>query len=292
MSQALTRIDEVRSSLQKMEPQFRAALPAHISPEKFTRVAMTAIQTNPKLLQADSRTLYAELMKCASDGLIPDGREAAMLTFRGRDGSPDTAKYLPMVAGILKKVRNSGELSSITSQVVYKEDKFKYHIDADGEHLIHEPNFFSNRGDVLGVYALAKTKDGGVYIEVMTTSEVMAIRNVSRAKDSGPWAGDFALEMFKKSAIKRLSKRLPMSTDLDTTLKRDDDLYQFTPEKDISPGQEPKDVTTQQGDTKSKTKSKPAKLAKAIQEQSATKNSAPEQESQETTEPLDQEGII
>ncbi len=292
MSQALSRIDEVRASLTRMTPQFKAALPAHIAPDKFVRVALTALQTNPKLLSADSHSLYGELMKCASDGLIPDGREAALLTFRSKDGK-EIAKYIPMTAGLLKKVRNSGELASITAQVVYEQDHFRYFIDADGEHLEHEPNFFSDRGNILGVYALAKTKDDGVYIEVMTTAEVMAIRNVSRAKDSGPWAGDFALEMFKKSAIRRLSKRLPMSTDLDTTLRRDDDLIELTPERDATPAaDQTKLIAESKGELKSKPKqNKPSKLAKAIQSQAEAKNFQPAVENQEPAEVQEQEII-
>ena len=75
---------------------------------------------------------------------------------------------MSMVGGILKKVRNSGELSSITAQIVYENDEFNYYIDADGEHISHRPNMFGDRGKRIGAYALAKTKDGAIYVEVMT----------------------------------------------------------------------------------------------------------------------------
>ncbi len=139
-------------------------------------------------------------MKAAADGLLPDGREAALVQFK------DSVQYLPMVGGILKKIRNSGELSSITSQIVHKGDKFRYWVDGDGEHVEHEPLVFGERGEQIGVYALAKTKDGAVYIEVLTMAQIAAVKNVSRAKD-GPWSGPFATEMHRKTAIRRLSKR-------------------------------------------------------------------------------------
>lgn len=235
MSKQLTVMDEVRSSITQMAPQFKAALPPQVTPEKFMRVVLTAIQQSPGLLDCDRKSLYGAAMKAAQDGLLPDGREAAFVKFK------DQVAYMPMVGGILKKVRNSGELLSLTSQIVYERDKFKYFIDMDGEHLEHEPLMFSDRGQPIGAYAIAKTKDGGIYIEVMTRDQIESVRKVSRAKDSGPWNSDFASEMWRKTVIRRLAKRLPMSTDLEGVIKRDDELYEVNPAPvDLPPQSEPK----------------------------------------------------
>lgn len=240
-------IEEVRGALSKMKDQFSAALPKQIDPEKFVRVVMTAVQNNQKLVtDATRQSLYSACMKCASDGLLPDGREAALVIFKGE------VAYMPMVGGILKKVRNSGELSSITSQMVHKNDRFRFWIDVDGEHIDHEPLMFGDRGEAIGVYALAKTKDGAVYVEVLDKAQVLAIKNVSRAQD-GPWKGAFEFEMWRKSAIRRLSKRLPMSTDLEAVIKRDDDFYDLDAPK--APAAEPS--------------TKPKKLGKIIKDRVA-----------------------
>ncbi len=219
-NQQIAVIDEVRSSLTKMTPQFAMALPAHIQPERFTRIAVTAVQNNPDLLKADKRSLYGACMRAAQDGLLPDGKEAALVTFG------NVVTYMPMISGILKKIRNSGELTSITAHVVYEADEFDYWVDEDGEHMKFRPSFAANRGKPRLTFAHAKTKDGGIYIEVLTEDQVTAIRNVSRSKSNGPWSGPFADEMRRKSAMRRLAKRLPMSTDLDEMLHRDDDLFQ------------------------------------------------------------------
>ena len=71
----------LRGQLSAMSPQFAAALPSHITAEKFQRVVMTVVQQQPDLMVADRRTLLASCMKCAADGLIPDGREAALVIF-------------------------------------------------------------------------------------------------------------------------------------------------------------------------------------------------------------------
>lgn len=229
-SKALAPIDQIRKELFELENQFKMVLPPQVAPERFIRVTLTAIQKNQDLLAADKKSLFGACMAAATDGLIPDGREGAIVVYKTKDKSTGqyipTAQWLPMVSGILKKVRNSGELASITSQVIHEKDKFRYWVDSDGEHLEHEPLLFGERGLAVGVYAIAKTKNGDIYIEPMTIEQVEQVRNVSRAKDSGPWK-DWWNEMARKTAIRRLSKRLPMSTDLETLIQRDDDHYDF-----------------------------------------------------------------
>lgn len=271
MSKQLTALDDLKQSLVSMKPQFKTALPTHITVDKFTRVLMTAVSGNPNLVQANRTSLFSACMKLAQQGLLPDGREAAIVTFKNKENQY-ICQDIAMVAGILKKVRNSGELSSITAQLIYKNDQFRYWVDGDGEHITHEPNIFTDRGELIGVYALAKTKDGAVYIEVMTADQVMAVKNVSRSKSGGPWAGDFETEMWKKTAIRRLSKRLPMSTDLEQVIQRDDELYDLN--------QEAQDVTPE--DSK-EVKTKPKKL-KAIIEAQAIEPDVKEEASAPTEE--------
>ena len=235
-STALTPLDEFRGTLDKMRPQFQMALPPHVNVEKFVRVVATAVQQSPDLLNCDKKSLYGAAMRCAQDGLLPDGREAALTKFG------DKVQYMPMVGGILKKVRNSGDLLTISANVVYEKDHFDY-ILGDDEKIEHKPHIGGDPGKPILTYAIAKTKDGGIYREVMTETQIQAVRNVSRAKNNGPWSGPFADEMRKKTAIRRLSKRLPMSTDLEELIRADDDLYDLNQPQQTQAAQEPKDVT-------------------------------------------------
>lgn len=223
MSTQITPLQSLSNDLQRMGPQFKKALPSHISVDKFIRTVQTAISTNPDLANASKSSLFASCMKSAAVGLLPDGSESSIVTFRDKSGTPQ-ATFMPMIKGILKLVRNSGELASITSQVVYEKDDFSFYIDTNGENLMHRPNMFADRGKAIGVYALAKTKDGAVYIEVMTMEEIKSVESCSRGKQ-GPWSGPFRGEMIRKTVLKRLAKRLPMSTDLDAAMRADDELY-------------------------------------------------------------------
>lgn len=224
----LTVIEDVRNNLTRMKSQFAAALPPHIKPERFLRVVMTAVTTTPKLLDGDRTSLFAACTKAAQDGLLPDGKESALVPF----GSQIT--FMPMYAGILKKFRNSGECKTIMAAVVYEKDKFRYWVDSEGEHIEHEPLIFGERGDKKGFYAQATTKDGGVYIEVMTLKDMAKVKGVSKTSSRGPWK-DWPEEMEKKSVIRRLSKRLPMSTDLEGFIQQNDELINFDKETATPP---------------------------------------------------------
>lgn len=223
MSTALT---EFRGSLQAMQPEFAKALPSHIPVDKFTRVIMSAIQQNPDVLQADKRTLFGACMKLAQDGLLPDGRDAAITVYNSKNGK--IAQAMPMIAGILKKARNSGEISTIAAELVYEKDSFKYRVINGKPEMTHEPDVFGERGEVRGAYACAVLKDGSTMIEVMSKADIEKVRAASRAKDSGPWVSWWG-EMARKTVLRRLSKRLPSSSDreddLQRTIQRDDDLY-------------------------------------------------------------------
>lgn len=205
----------IRQNLHQMAPEFKAALPAHVTVEKFTRVAMTAIQNAPDLANVDRRSLFGAIVRLAQDGLLPDGREAAIVKFG------DKAQAMPMIAGILKKVRQSGEVSYVSAQVVYSNDHFKWTLGFD-ESVEHEPAPLDQEpGEPVAAYAVAVLKDGSRLLEVMRKSEIEKVRNVSRSKGNGPWVAWWS-EMARKTVMRRLAKRLPMSSDLDDAFDRDE----------------------------------------------------------------------
>lgn len=218
----------LRTELDALVPEIEKVLPAHVTADKFMRVVLTAIAGNPDLRDANRASLLTSCVKAATDGLVPDGREAALVIFNTKVGRgyEKRVQYMPMVAGILKKVRNSGELESLTCNVVYERDEFDFWVDDAGEHVLHKPLISDERGPFRCVYAIAKTTGGGTYSEVMTPGQVNQVREVSKAKDSGPWVSWYD-EMARKTCIRRLAKRLPMSTDLEGTITADDDMYEL-----------------------------------------------------------------
>jgi recombination protein RecT len=204
--------------LNTMEPEFKRALPQHIPAERFQRIAITAINRNPNLLSADRKTLLEACLLAAQDGLLPDGREAALVIF-GR-----TVQYMPMVAGIRKKVYQSGEIQSLVARVARQNDEFEV-IYGDDEKIVHKPALFE-AGEMIAVYAIATYKDGSKAREVMTIAEINKIRSISRSANAGPWKDHYE-EMAKKTVIRRLAKSLPLSAEVDEVIRRDDQFYNF-----------------------------------------------------------------
>lgn len=223
MSNEITPMVAFRGTLEKMNKDLHDALPPQIPVEKFIRTTLTAVQMQPDLLSADRKSLLGSTMRAAQDGLLCDGREAALVIFNTKEGKK--VQYMPMVGGILKKIRNSGELASISAQVVYEQDHFEYTL-GDDEHISHKPYLGSGRGKPIAVYAIAKTKDHAIYREVMSVADVEKVRAASRAGKFGPWV-DWWDEMAKKTVIRRLAKRLPSSADLDNVLAADNEASGF-----------------------------------------------------------------
>jgi recombination protein RecT len=230
-TRAPNAIVSLRNDLEKMEEQFKFALPAHIPPARFTRVVMTAVQNNQKLLLCDRVSLFNSCMKCAQDGLLPDGREAALVPFQ-EEGASNQVQYLPMIAGIRKKVRNSGLLRDWNVQVVQQGDQFDYQL-GDDPYIAHKPSPTGGRArPVLYAYSIATYPDGTKSREVMNADQLKDIQSKSKAK-RGPWSDPiFYPEMCRKTVAKLHAKQLPMSTDLDTLLRRDEDLYDFKGERE------------------------------------------------------------
>lgn len=216
-------VAEARHQLTSMEGQFKAALPAHIPAERFARVVMTAVQNNPDLLKADRRSLWNSAMKAAQDGLLPDGREGALVCYGNQ------VQWMPMIAGIRKKARNSGEIETWDAHVVHTNDLFDYEL-GDNPFIRHKPTL-DEPGAVIAAYSICTLKGGEKTREVMSIAAIEKVRKRSKAANKGPWVTDYE-EMCRKTVARRHSKVIPMSTDLDDLIRRDDELYDLSGAKE------------------------------------------------------------
>jgi recombination protein RecT len=129
---------KLSEELESRTAQFAGSLPAHIPVERFKKVIIAAVNSTPALLKADRRTFFNSAMKAANDGLLPDGREGALVIYKtktkeivnGKEQERwiDAVQWMPMIAGIRKKVRNSGEIATWDAHVVYAKDEFDYEL--------------------------------------------------------------------------------------------------------------------------------------------------------------------
>jgi recombination protein RecT len=190
-----------------------ALLPVHVTPEQFTRTAANALVENSDLQFADKSSLVLALTRCARDGLLPDGREAALVVRKQK------VAYMPMVDGVLKRARQSGQVANIVSKVVYDADAFKYWVDERGEHIKHVPRF-EERGEIRLVYAFAKLTSGELVVEVMGRAEVDKVRATvtSSGKEGSPWVKWYD-RMALKTVLHRLARRLPCAAEMFSLLE-------------------------------------------------------------------------
>ncbi|HLX18484.1 MAG TPA: RecT family recombinase [Bradyrhizobium sp.] len=202
-------------------PDIINSLPPDVSPEHFRSVVMTAINMNPDLVSADRRTLLMSCIKCASDGLVPDGREAALVIYKTKVKVPngnggtierwvDAVQLMPMVYGIRKRMRNSGEVASADAHVVYRHDRFRYAL-GDNAFIEHEPAALDvDPGDIIGSYAIIKLNNGEVLRDVLRKSDIERARAQSKAKDGPMWRDHYG-EAARKTALRRCAKSAPQS---------------------------------------------------------------------------------
>ena len=204
---------------ERFRAQITAALPKHITPERFIRVLMTATMKQPKLLECTQDSLFKGIFDCASLGLELDGRRAHLVPLRNNKKGITEANLWLDYKGIAELVMRSGLVSNIHADVVCENDTFDYD---RGELKAHKIDFKKPRGAMYAVYCIIRMKDGGEKVEVMGKEDVDRIRNASRGRDEDPWRLHYN-EQAKKTVFKRASKWVPLSAEVQDVLDADND---------------------------------------------------------------------
>ena len=193
------------------------ALPEHLAGERFQRIAITALSRTPKLAQCTQASVFKCLLDLAAYGLMPDGRTAHLIPF-GKD-----CTLILDYKGLIELVLRSGDYVKVRAELVCENDEFEYQI---GEVTKHNINFREPRGEPYAVYAMVQTKGGVRDFEVLHRDHVEKVRSASRAGKSGPWV-EWEHEMWKKTAIRALTKRLRLSPEIAQAITLDDDQFEF-----------------------------------------------------------------
>lgn len=217
---------EFKQQLDGIHKAGELALPDTVPFKNFKNAAVVALTDNPDLVRCDRGSLFKALRMLAATGLVPDGREAAVVAYGGK------AQALPMVTGIIKVARNSGKIVSLWADVVYEGETLEVWIE-DGErkwsHVKEDGSkidAMTRGGEIRGAYAVAKLADGTVEFQPMSKQEIEKRRRASSNqkgdKPTGVWASWYS-EMALKTVIRNLAKRLPMSAeDLDRIMREDE----------------------------------------------------------------------
>lgn len=197
--------------LKRMHAQIEKALPSVITPERFTRIALTAYSWNEKLQECTAESFLGSMMQAAQLGVEPNTPlgQAYLIPYRNR-GVMEVQFQLGY-RGMIDLAYRSGEVQNIQAHEVYENDTFEYELGLEPK-LRHVPAL-KDRGDVILYYAVFKLTNGGVGFEVMSKEDVEAFaKKKSKTYGTGPWQSDFDA-MAKKTLIKRLLKFAPLKSD-------------------------------------------------------------------------------
>lgn len=211
----------LKGLIRAMEPQIKNALPTVMTPERFTRIVLTALSSNPKLGQCTPNSFLGAMMQAAQLGVEPNTPlgQAYLIPYRNK-GTLECQFQLGY-KGLIDLAYRSGAVQSIQAHEVHENDEFEYSYGLDGT-IRHKPAL-KDRGPVIAYYGVWKTKDGGYGYEVMSVDDVISVRDqYSKAADSkfSPWATNFDA-MAKKTVLKRALKYAPLKTEFARALSQD-----------------------------------------------------------------------
>lgn len=243
--------------IKAMEGEIKKALPSVITPERFTRMVLSAISTNQKLSQCTPSSFLGAMMSAAQLGLEPNTPlgQAYILPYQNKGVLE--AQFQLGYKGLIDLAYRSGEVEVIQSHIVYENDEFECNYGLEPT-LKHTPAA-TNRGEPIKVYALFKTKSGGFGFEVMSMEDVRKhAEKYSKAYNTSfsPWKTSFE-EMAKKTVLKRVLKYAPLKSDFvravvqDETIKTSlsEDMYEV--QNDIVYDTEFTELDTETGEVKS-----------------------------------------
>lgn len=227
---AITKAKQGRTMkdlVKSMSGEIQKALPSVITPERFSRMVLTAISKNPKLGECTPESFLGAMMQAAQLGVEPNTPlgQAYLIPFKNHGVLE--CQFQIGYKGLIDLAYRSGEITDISAHEVRENDSFDYELGLDPK-LKHVPAL-KDRGNVILYYAVFHTKAGGYGFEVMSREDATRHMNTySKAaeKGSSPWQSNFD-EMAKKTVVKKLLKYAPIKTEFmkavsaDETIKKE-----------------------------------------------------------------------
>ena len=213
MSAAKAEKKTMQAYIKAMEPAIKKALPSVITPERFTRMVLSALSSTPKLAECSPQSFLAAMMTAAQLGVEPNTALGQAYLLPYRNHGQMECQFQLGYKGLIDLAYRSGEVSVIQAHTVYENDVFEYELGMDPK-LRHVPAK-ADRGEAVAYYAMFKTKDGGYGFEVMSVDDVQRhAQRYSKSYGSGssPWRSNFD-EMAKKTVLKRALKYAPLKSD-------------------------------------------------------------------------------
>lgn len=210
----------IQDYIKKMGGEIKKALPSVMTPERFTRITLSALSANRQLAQCTPGSFLGAMMTAAQLGVEPNTPLGQAYLIPYRNHGVLECQFQLGYKGLIDLAYRSGEVSTIQAHTVFENDQFDYELGLEPR-LRHVPAR-EGRGEPTHVYAVFRTKDGGYGFEVMSVEDVRAhAKKYSRAYQNGPWQTNFE-EMAKKTVLKRALKYAPLKTEFVRAVSADE----------------------------------------------------------------------
>lgn len=212
--------------LKSQRKQIEMALPKHMDVDRLIRVAMTALSKNPKLGQCTQTSLLGSIIQASQLGLEPNTPlgHSYLVPFYNKDKKCHEVQLITGYRGLVDLANRTGRIDDIVANPVYTNDSFEYEYGLN-HFLKHKPSKNEN-GELECFYAYCHIRGGGFHFVVMSLKQVEAIRLRSKSgsdehgNPSFIWKSDY-IEMGCKTAVRKLSKMLPMSIEFAKAIEHD-----------------------------------------------------------------------
>lgn len=217
----LTKSMSIADLIKAMQPEIRKALPEVITAERFTRMALSALNTTPKLNECTPMSFLSALMNAAQLGLEPNTPLGQAYLIPYKNKGVLECQFQIGYKGLIDLSYRNPMVQTIQAQAVYENDDFEYELGLESR-LVHRP-VLKERGEIILFYGLFKLTNGGYGFEVMSKEEIDAYaKEYSKAFDSSfsPWKSNYN-SMAKKTVIKQALKYAPLKADFKKALAAD-----------------------------------------------------------------------
>ena len=221
------RIDGIKSMLAKnYQKQIVNFLGDEKQALKFLSGMVSSIQRLPKLAECTPDSLINSFMIMAQMGFMPSAisGEAYILPYENKRLGIIEAQFQLGYQGIVTLLYGAGA-KSVDTQQVRKQDVFKL---VNGA-IYHEINPFltlTERGEVIGYYAIIITMSGGRLEKYMNVKDIIAFAkrySKSFGTEFSPWNDRNDLEgwMYRKTVLKQCAKLAPKNEKLNIAIAED-----------------------------------------------------------------------
>ncbi|MBO5303271.1 MAG: recombinase RecT [Lachnospiraceae bacterium] len=220
----LTKNMTIPDMVKAMEPEIKKALPSVLTPERFTRIALSALNNTPQLQQCTPMSFIAALLNAAQLGLEPNTPLGQAYLIPYKNKGVLECQFQIGYKGLIDLAYRNGQIQTIQAQAVYENDYFEYEYGLEPK-LVHRP-VSKDRGEVTYFYGIFRTVNGGFGFCVMSKFDMdNYAKTYSKAfgSDYSPWKTCYD-EMAKKTVIKQALKYAPIKTDFQRALSTDESI--------------------------------------------------------------------